>query len=986
MLRHAAVLFLLILITACSDGNNVPQPRPIGSIDGRIAAGIFSAGQVSIYAYQGGTRGEKLGGAELSSDGHYSVTLRATSQTVLVEIANGRYTEDASGIDTVVADGQRLTALAWYESGTVSTCAVTPLTHLATGLAAYKITQGIALRDAAVAAQQEISSAFNFDIVGTSPLLIGETTSSAGLLTDSASYGLYLAAISNLTQWISAQNGTQPHQIFNSIGFSQVLFEDVRADGKLDGIGWNQDATALMNLAYGTVALDASLYRMAIAQHLLAMTLHPRNQTGLVFKDLLLKAQTFANSRHALFGGTEMIPPLVTAPVIVPASVTPQTTVQRGTLNFEATINAIIPADTVTFTLDDLALGNALDPKHPGMLINTTQYAEGAHALQVRATDALGNHSTREFALYFDNFFVTLTSPLITNKTSYTVNGKYGLNGGVLTSLLAQGQSVIIDTDNTWHTVLTLTPGHNPVVLRLDSLGHAEQYDFTLDLDVTPPSFDTRAGHSAVRFSSSGGNSTDGKLSDTNDLQALFTPTDRTELKGIPIRRADLDGNSVPYFALKVSDPLMNGVASTAAQITVKMSYERNGLVLAPPRELKQVDTEFLIPLASETLHPDWLKSNPNDKQLIRVEAQDAAGNTQQLVLTFRVDFVVTNFALPVLTDVGADLFAATPFSQRADLNNRQFASTEYSFTNTTGKSFNIFLSDKVQHQAQNMIESMVREHRVQTKTNTEWRVGQILNALILNECPKNSGWQNVTSILNYNGTNWDAKTPPAPSLGTEFPVLSDNLPSPPAPSGWTDVLDFDNKLIPHVENLPPYLLTFDSDYIVDLNQFSRPASVKNWKLVNANNASPTTCPDVSFFQGRSAYTNLSVSGYPKNLKTLPVEQMNFSTTGFAVFDNDAGAAVVAVGGWYTIPAGHRITVKKLVTTPALTLHNDIDVADPATFTSYAPHYYDKTLTWTVERGALMSLAHDAGAANVLSMSARDTTLRAGKFVYTLQR
>ncbi|MBI3775096.1 MAG: hypothetical protein HY273_06015 [Gammaproteobacteria bacterium] len=986
MLKHAAVLFLLLLITACSDGNKVPEPRPEGSIGGRIAAGNFTAGNVGIYAFQDGTRGEKLGGAELASDGRYAVPLRAASQPVLVEIATGRYTEAASGIEVALADGQRLSALVWYESGTTSTSAVTPLTHLATGLAVYKITQGVPVRDAIAAAQQDVSTAFNLDIATTSPLLVSETPTTPALLTDATRYGFFLTALSNLTQWIGAQNGTPPHQIFNSIGLSQVWFDDVRVDGKLDGMGRNQDATA-MSLAYGTVALDANLYRMALAQHLLATTLLPINKTGLVFNDLLGSAQSFANSRHALFGGADLLPPLVTAPVIVPITVTPQSTAQRGLLDFKVAIDAIIPANKVAYVLDDTVLGEVQDPAHPNMTIDTAQYAEGAHTLQVHATDALGNQATQEFALYFDNFFVTLASPLITNKAAYAVSGTYGLNGAVLASLAVQNQAAVIDNDTTWHAQLALTPGHNVVTMQLaDQLGHTEQYAFTIDLDVTPPSFDTRAGHSTARFSTGGGNYSEGRLSDSNDTQALFIPTDRTELNGIPIRRVELDSNSIPYFALQVSDPITDGVASTAAQLIVRMTYERNGTVIAPSHEIKRVGTEFLIPLTSENLDPDWLKSSPSDKQLLRLVAEDAAGNSQQLELTFRVDFVVTNFALPVLKDIGAELFAATPFDRRADLNNRQFAATEYNLTNTTGKSFNIFLSDTAQHRAQVEIETLVREHHVQTLAATEWQVGQILNALVLNECPSNSSWQNVTSILNYDGTSWVAKSPPAPTPGVEFPTLSDNVPLPPAPSGWTDVPDFDNQFLVREEKLPDDTLAFESDYIVDKNQFSRPAKIRNWKHTNLLDGSVSTCPDVSFFQQRTAYLNASVSGYPKNLLTLRLDQMSFSTTGFTVFDIDAGAAIAATGGWFTIPAGHHIAVRKLVTTPTLTLHNDLDVADPATFLSYVPHYYDKTLAWTVERGALISLAHDAGPANLMSMSAHDVTIGAGKFEYMLRR
>jgi hypothetical protein len=981
---------LLVMLAACGGGGDLPDVRPQGSVGGTVAAGSFAEGSVAVYSFQSGARGERLGGADLSPDGRYAVTLRARSQPILVEASRGRYVEESSGVDVTLADGQAFTTLAWYESGASTEATVTPLTHVATGLALYKVAHGVPAWDAAVAAQREVSAAFNVNVASIAPRIVTQDGAKSNALADDTRYGFLLAALSSLSEWIGARNGTGPHRVYTSSGLSQIMFDDVNADGMLDGVGWNKDQTGLMNLAYGAVSLDADFYRMALAQHVLAMALSARNQTGLGFDNLLEPARDFAANRHALFGAQDPVPPPDAAPRIAAAQTAPQTAVQSGTIDFKVAIDGVIPADRVAFALDDVALGAALDPRQPQIVIDTTRYAEGEHLLRVSAVDALGNRATQDFALNFDNFFVTVTSPLLTNQAAYPLNGEYELNGGTLGSLVIQGKNAVVDAVGSWRATVDLAPGHNAVAIELvDTQGHSERYEVVIDLDLTPPAIDTSAGHGAAKFSSGGGNYTMGVLHDQNLGVALFRLANRAELDGTPIARADLDGNEIPYFALTVSDPLIDGVGSAPDRIKVRMTYERNGNVIAPTRELGRSGDEFLIPIASETLDPEWLNSNPSDQHSIRVEAVDAAGNTQQLDLTFRVDFHVTAPNLEPVADLGDDLFVATPFDRRADLNNRQFAATAYAFTNTSGKSFNVYLADAAQHQAEGIYEKMVREHQVRTKTTTEWRVGQIDNALITNQCPQSGAWVSVTSLLNYNQANgWESRTVPQPTHGAAFSVFSDIVPTPqPATTGWTNVPDFDGDYFPKEEFVPSGRLTFEYDYIVDAAQFSRPAAIRNWRVVDSDEEShDKSCPDVKFFQQQFAYANESVSGYPKNTKTQEVEQLNFATTGFEVFDDDDASVIAAVGGWYAIPAGHHVTIRKRVTTPVLTIHNDGDVADPATFSSYTPHSYDKTFSWTVDRGVILSLAHDAGSDNLLKMSARDVAVDAGKHVYTLQR
>ncbi len=981
---------LLFVMTACSDGGKLPPLRPEGNISGQVAAGEFSQGGVTAYSIQSGRRGERLGGAPLSNDGTFTVALRTASQPVLIELSQGIYSEEATGVEVTVPESQGFSAVVWYASGESSHTTVTPLSHIVAGLALYRIAHGNPAQEAVTAAQQEVSAAFNVNVATASPHVVTRSEGSPTEVDDAVRYGFYLAAISSLSEWIGTQNGVAPHQTYTSAALSQVMFNDVNADGVLDGVGWTPDKTGMMNLALGSVSLDANFYRMALAQHLLAMARSASNKTGLGFGALLNTAQQFTSGAPELFGGKALIAPTETAPKIFPAQVTPQNAVLTGIVNYKVSIDGVIPPEKVTFTLDDNALGDAVDPESPEIVINTTTFAEGSHVLRISAVDALGNAGTQEIGLNFDNFFVTVTSPLLTNLATYTLRGGYDLNGATLSSLTVQGASAVIDGPDQWHAAVNLVPGHNTVAIALvDALGHSEQYQFTVDLDQTLPVIDTSAGHSAAKFSSGDGNYTAGVLADENAGAPLFQLADRAELSGTPPTRTDLDANGTPYFAFKVSDPSISDIATAPENIDVSMTYQRNGVAVAPARKLTQSGGEFLVPIASETLDPAWLNSSPSDLQQVHIEARDAAGNVQHVDLTFRVDFYITPPPLDPVADLGDELFAATPFTQRSALNNLQFATTAYGFLNDSGKSISIYLADGSSHLATSLFEKMVREHLVQTKTTTEWRLGQISNALITNQCPQYSAWQTVTSVLNYSKANgWETRTVPVPTYGTATAIYSDTVPAAqPAFTNWANAPEFDGDYFSKTEILPTGTLTFEYDYILDAAQYSLPAAIRKWKVVyNSDPTEPKTCPDVDFFQQRFLYANESVSGYPKNTETDQTEKLNFSTTGFEVMDDFSGALIESTGGWYRIPAGHHVTIRKRVTTPALTSHNDTDVADPVTFSSYTAHYYDKVYSWTVNRNVIISFAHDAGSANLLKMSARNVDVSAGTHVYSVQR
>ena len=518
-----------------------------------------------------------------------------------------------------------------------------------------------------------------------------------------------------------------------------------------------------------------------------------------------------------------------------------------------------------------------------------------------------------------------------------------------------------------------------------------------VDIDNQAPTFNNNTGtHSQARFSNGDGNYTEASLEDVNDSAALYFETDNVELASVLISRATLDSNAIPYFAFGVSDQMGPGVPTDPQDITVRVQYQRNNLVLNPWRNLTPVDGEYLIPLASETLSSEWHQSTPSDEHLIEVEVTDIIGNQTIRNFSFKADFYVPALTIDNsnITDLGTDIFSTTAFTDRDDLNDIQFASTAYTFTNTTGKSFYVNLSDDSLHTTTQTVEQLVREHLVNEKTTTEWRLGLMTptETPTTDDCLDfditNGTWAYPTTVLNWTGSNWEDEQIPGPTYASPQSILSDTLPTADAPSDWSDVPDFDTQFkITTINNSPSWILTYGYDYILTQTISPSAGHMLAWAYQNLGAGTTISCPQKRFFHQREVYSYESVSGYPApvlSTVTLP-NTPEFSTISYAVMDNDTGLEIVPVDNWYQIPVGHSITIQKWVATPSLTLHND-DISDVSSFSSYSPNLYDKSISWSVARKLGMSLVHDSGEGNIPLMPVRNIIVGEGAMNYLITR
>lgn len=976
-----------------SESGDVPPQRPLNTVSGYVVDDAVGGALLNVYGFDDGVKGELLASTTTAQDGGYSLQVDGVERRLLLlEARGGEYIELATGQRVELEEDQVLKALAVKRPGQSMSVMVTPLTHLTAALVRYYLDSGMAVEAAIDTATAELNELFGIDVAAVPPRSITEQGTSE--LTPDYLYGFFLSALSSWTKRVNEQNGLAPHAVYTSIALSQVLYDEVAADGLLDGRAGNA-------LALGTVGLGPNAYRLSLAQHMLAMAAGNANLSGISVEQLLPLAFRLVNSEHRLFAG--VAPDLSGGQVAVSGDEN-LGSYRSGVFEYAVTLDSPELISSVRFSVDDFDLPVAAVPGEMRVPIDTRQFADGQHTVAMRALDWLGNPVANHAIVFqFDNTlpYVNVSSRLYTNQLNYLLSGTVGDNGSGILQFEIDAEAVSINPDNSWSLARALQPGNNPVAIRLeDWAGNSFAEQVTIVLDQTPPQIDSGAGHSQARFIQAS-ELVNGMLADSNTDVPVYIETRRADLDGTAITRAALDGAGIPYFAFAAIDVLDNGVATGAAELQVRMRYEKNGITLADWRPLTPLAGEYLVPLAGETLHSSWHQSLPTDEHGVRVEVRDKAGNRVEKLFAFRAAFAVAGIEMEHIREPSAALFESTAFVDRAALHDRDVSALTYTFTNTSGKAFYIQLDDAGGHVARRDVEQLLREHKVRQVTTPMWRVGVIENAsdLCIGSLV-NRRFEMVNEIYQFDGNGWvKAMTPPA-TIGEPINVFSD-APEPPEDSQRVDVdlaavFDelFASNEISSANQSFSATTTYDYDYLLNVTSqqgLSQPVLIRNWqRLVDYVDTSVddelTTCIVVPYFKQFERYTYQSEPGYPLDSRSFLEEQQHFATAGFTVHDETRSENIAAVSGWYRIPAGHTVRITKHVHTPALTVDNDVAVAEPDTVADYTPLLYDKAISWSIDRALNITAVHDAGAGNIFAMTPTQTRAGEGAVQYSIRR
>lgn len=976
IVRIISVFSVVSLLSACGgsgSGSGVPAVAPSAAFDGTVTDAVISGGTLKVYKFDDGVQGELIGETITDNDGDFVIDgFTSQDRPIVIEVTGGRYTEEASGVSVDLIQGQKLRAYMFYEQGSQITLQVTPFTHLATCLADSKIRTGVNVNNAITESTSVFSGLVGVDILGTKPFDITDPNNANFEVTDSLRYGAVLAAISSFTAEVSESNGVTPHR-FNqnsSIYATQVLCQDISADGVFNGLGYINNGTSIGQLSLGSVVLDVDTLRTKIAQHILSIMTSDRNATNLGVNDFVLYANEIASSTDAVFGGVPATPvdnigPTVTA-VLAPDSFL------KGIVNLDFIVTDPIGVNTVQFKVNDVAhSGGQID--NPVMSLNSTNYTDGVIKITVVAMDILNNVSNIDFNYVVDNTSPTieLTSSQLVNNKAYTAIGTYQEEGAPVASIKVNGVDAAIDTVlQTWSVDIVLLSGENIVTLDItDSAANTNSVVTQVDVDLIFPTIvpnNTQVSYTTFQGQLNLCNT--GSLTPTSSISnPVCLSTDNVSLNGTGIN-GDIQYLGYALLGFSPTDPSGAGVFTDQDEIIVEYKYELNNVEVVTwstaPKSTNLANNNlfYYLPMVTEYLGEDWYQTTTSDIHKVTFRVTDNAGNSKVLAYELQFDILVPEIAITTVIDNA--LFLASSFANRTGIDGAGIDVT-YSFNNSSNNPLLISLDDAQLHSVKHTYETGIRENQARLVTSKVWqfKFWKTDNTY--------TGWLQPTNVYNgigqaiatvknsyagYQSFNQDTVTAPVNSAWVARKKI-DMCSYSPAVQNLNGINVYSNFHKNATVSAVRYFSTGWYFPVVDDAGEQAAASVGGLSCVGTI-YDPTI--DSPSWRERTTYAYEYKSGFPRNNINSVVADFNVNTESMTVINETLGQEILPIGGWYSVPPKTAISIKKTVRLPVLTHFYDNELADLATL-GYSLRKLDKTTVWKIDTDLTISRVIDPG-------------------------
>ena len=445
-------------LAACAkDGggsSSESEQRPSAEISGTAFDGLIANGDVVVSTLDGAV----VGRSTTDDDGNYSISLnQIASQPLRVEISSGSYKEEFSAETIVLENGNKISALINYVQGEDIHTSVTYFTTISAGYAEYNISNGMAPDVSIYEANNAVSSSIGLNIVSVTPVDITDAENVTPHITDGQIYGYFTSAISAYTGWVSEIHEKRPHELYNSIAFAQLAYDDIKYDGKLDGVG--SDGA----IAMGKIQFSTDTYRYDLALNMLVMANHENNKLGYAPSELSRYAKTLAESANPIFAGAEIKLLNVDGTLISNPSWTNQdafygdVALTVDVFDLVGVTGVTMTINGVTFTTDNL--------EKPAFTFDSVQFADGTYDVVVEATNATNVKTHEDYKITFANRGTTIVSTTPVDgqavggefKFGATVVDPFGVDSVVFVfddTITMEAQdlgapSVVVDTKNT---------------------------------------------------------------------------------------------------------------------------------------------------------------------------------------------------------------------------------------------------------------------------------------------------------------------------------------------------------------------------------------------------------------------------------------------------------------------------------------------------------------------------------------------------------
>lgn len=452
-MKNLFILLCLLMLSACGGGGGsggssasggggggTPPPVPVGSVAGAGFDGLILNGDVAVYDFSKGTKGALLATGTTDTTGLYNLRLQLESQPILIEVTGGYYLEEAgTGFQVQLGQNHKLTALVNYVVGSNLQVSTTTFTHIAAGLAQFEISKASSVVAAINDANGRISALAGFNILATTPKMITDSANASVSLTPELRYGFLAGAIS---MWTNDHSPTpaDAHKVpYTSIDFAQLIFNDIAADGMLDGMGFDSTG-ALTQISFGNTPLTVDVYRRQLGVSMLKMANNQNNRTSLKGADLLPYVQNYIASTDTLFNN--IVPVSIVAPSISIASPAADAVI-IGNANINATVATAGEVVSSSLYIDGGFVAASTNPSAPSFVVDSNAYADGVHTIMITSVDSGGLSTSKSVSVLVVNNApsISISNP----STNTVVVGMLTINGTAASSVGLSSVALSVD-------------------------------------------------------------------------------------------------------------------------------------------------------------------------------------------------------------------------------------------------------------------------------------------------------------------------------------------------------------------------------------------------------------------------------------------------------------------------------------------------------------------------------------------------------------
>lgn len=629
-----SIIASAILATGCVDAPSEENDNRETEVNGRVVISPISNSEIEIINLENGTETTILHSTISDATGSFDFnSVIIPNKTHLIKATGGQYEIPVTESEPTSFNNSELKAYVNIKPGDEYSIALTPFSNLVSGLIEYRLKSESTSEISKIVQESyaALNGQFNFDAQIDLPCIASCIDSNEG----SELHRLFVEALINFSEFICEENLCTPSvsEAYSPSALSDLMYRDIRDDGKLDGKALNATGTAEVSLAMGNYFFTTNSYRNDFAHALLRAKSTQFNDSYLGLEKVVQIANSLATAQSSLFS-EEPNEPLDQEDPTITTNVSDLSSVKgQWTIDVSSSDNIGIASLSVLINGVEVEKTDSADLQ---VNINTFNYPDGELSVKIVAVDLLGNESSQSSQVNVSNYspIVELKSNDLINNGLYTAVLDISPSDNAIEKVLYNQQNLNISDLSNVTASVSLNEGNNTFSVEvIDENNASYMYSFTIGLDTKTPTLQFIAPFDdSVEVFDSVGNLVVWDISET-----LIVASHNKSLGQIAPTIENLSNLYFGYATAAFVDPDSNGLSTPTDELALFYTVVIDGEIAQSRKSMNILNNGFaVIPLEDNFLTEGWA-GHPSENNLeVIVEVEDKAGNIATETLAFK--------------------------------------------------------------------------------------------------------------------------------------------------------------------------------------------------------------------------------------------------------------------------------------------------------------------------------------------------------------